>query len=128
MEEVHADQARAWLEALRTGRTSALLLAPDFTYSGFFGRAEQVDVRAVARLLSRWRERKVVLRDVVEIRDQAAIRYDIATRTGWMRACDWIVLEGPRLQRVESFHAAQSCLAALRRTELAEDEGRGAIW
>lgn len=128
MNDSPVDQARAWMDALETGRTDALRLTPDFVYSGPFGRIEHVDAASLTRLMSRCRARGAVVADFIEASGRVAVRYDIATQAGLIQACDWIVLAGDRIRRIDSHYAAGPGVAALPSADGRHGEGRGAIW
>lgn len=127
MDDTLAPAARAWLGALSTGLVKAVGVGPDFKYVGPFGLSDGADLVGVADLATRIGLREIVIQDTLVGEGAVAIAYELETRVGRVRACDWIFLdEKGRIAEVNGYCSAAG-LALIRRAESDEDSG-GALW
>jgi len=105
--ERSAELAVGWIEAWIRMDMEWLRqrLAPDFVHVSPFGRLEGRDFYlATVEPMARKSVVELEIKDVIASGNQAAVWFENRTPKGAVDSCDWIRVEGDRIQEIQSFY------------------------
>ena len=121
--------AVGWIEAWKRFDMEWLrsTLAPDFVHVSPFGRLEGRETYlATVEPLARKSVIDLSILDTIASGNRAAIRFENRTPGGVVESCDWVRIEGDRIQEIRSFYDTAKIRGVLSTEEQGSLDGSDA--